>query len=713
MKTSRTFCRICEPNCSILADIDEQGKISRLKPDIGHPSGGTACHKGLSFLDVHNDPDRANFPQKRLNPRSEARGEFVRVDWDSALADIGGRLKNLRDKYGPDCIAAFHGNPIAFDSGAVLCYDPFMTALGSRMRLGGSTQDMSNKTVGAGYVYGSTGSFMLPDLANTDYLLCIGSNPKVSRWTLASVPNDSLDVLKRINERGGKVRFVNPRKIESSTEETGPTIRIKPATDVYFLAALFHEIQVLGGIDEPLLERYGRNVDGLKAFVNNYPSEKVAKVTGIPASEIKEIAAEIVAAKSAIVYSATGLNQGRQGLLGYWITEMINFGTGNLGRTGGTFKPMGLFGQPAPVSGSQIVKTSLGDIPLLEPLGYSQLPAALMPDLIENGDIRALILWGSNPLLTVGGEEYLRKAFEKLDLIICIDIYRSASGELADYMLPVTDWLERKDINLVGCSGFQVTPFVQYTDAIETPIEERRDAAWIAARLLQHIGLPSVLDDPLVSDVQAHLIDTTLAYKDLSIAKLKAEPWQTIVLPLENPADIYKNCLVHPDKRIDCCPPAFVEAGLFERCDAIFEEMEQEPEDTLKLISLRIPYMQNSWMTNVTKFRRGKEAINPLHMCEQDAVVRELYEGDPIRVFNEYGSIETEVRINNDLRQGAVAMSHGYGQAHTYSMTVAQEKPGVNCNILMPMGVGTYEPISYMSWLCGVPVSVEKISAVN
>ncbi|MNI69822.1 hypothetical protein D3C73_1255930 [compost metagenome] len=60
------------------------------------------------------------------------------------------------------------------------------------MKFAGSTQDMSNKTIGAAHLYGSTASFMLPDLENTDYLLCMGSNPKVSRWTLASVPNDSL-----------------------------------------------------------------------------------------------------------------------------------------------------------------------------------------------------------------------------------------------------------------------------------------------------------------------------------------------------------------------------------------------------------------------------------------------------------------------------------------------------------------------------------------
>lgn len=69
---------------------------------------------------------------------------------------------------------------------------------------------MANKTTGAGLIYGSTSSFMIPDLENTDYLLCIGATPRVSRWTLMSAPQDNLDVVKRMVARGGKARFAIP-----------------------------------------------------------------------------------------------------------------------------------------------------------------------------------------------------------------------------------------------------------------------------------------------------------------------------------------------------------------------------------------------------------------------------------------------------------------------------------------------------------------------
>ena len=91
---------------------------------------------------------------------------------------------------------------------------------------------------------------------------------------------------------------------------------------------------------------------------------------------------------------------------------------------------------------------------------------------MENGDIRALIVLGGNPLLSVGGGERARKAYEKLDLLISVDIYPSATAEMSNYVLPATDWLERPDINLLG-SGLQPIPYVQYTDAMAPPAAGR------------------------------------------------------------------------------------------------------------------------------------------------------------------------------------------------------------------------------------------------
>ena len=61
----RTFCRICEPSCGLVAHV-EGDRLVKLTPDRDHPvTKGFACHKGLAAVEVHHDPDRLHHPQLR------------------------------------------------------------------------------------------------------------------------------------------------------------------------------------------------------------------------------------------------------------------------------------------------------------------------------------------------------------------------------------------------------------------------------------------------------------------------------------------------------------------------------------------------------------------------------------------------------------------------------------------------------------------------
>src|SRR3546814_3147930 len=81
----------------------------------------------------------------------------------------------------------------------------------------------------------------------------------------------------------------------------------------------------------------------------------------IDATAIEAVARELIEAPSAAVHISTGVNQSRQGLLCFWLSEMINFVTGNLGRKGGTHKPDGLLNHYPPAGGTQHIETSMGD----------------------------------------------------------------------------------------------------------------------------------------------------------------------------------------------------------------------------------------------------------------------------------------------------------------------------------------------------------------
>ena len=711
MKIRETFCRICEPACPMRARYGASGKLERLLPDPDHPSGSVACHKGLSFLEIHNDPDRLDWPLKRRNPRTESKGDFQAISWEDSFAEIGERLRSIREKYGPDSIALFYGNTILGDSRGFFAVSQLMNLSGSRMLFNANSQDAANKTRGCAEIYGSP-AFLAPDLTNTQYLLCIGANPKISRWTGVSIRNDALEALKAIRRRGGKVCFVNPRRTESSTPETGETLRIKPGTDVYFLASLMNEIHRRNGFDHEVIGKYGKNVQGLIDFVTIYPPEKVAPVTGLSAEEIKQVASDLLAAESAIVYSGTGLNQSRQGLLAYWLAEMVNFVTGNMGRNGGTFSPNGYFTEKTPVDldGLKPFATSVGD--LMPPPGeFLPQPAVLLPDLIKGGDVKALVTFYTNPMLSVGGETKLREALPDLDLMVCVDVYRSATAEMSDYVLAATDWLEREDINYFLAMGYQPqTPYVQYSDAMDTPAPGRRHDWWIVSRIAQEMGLASILDDPDSAQDGFAPVNALLAASNLSIDKLRTMPRQTAVFEQSSKDAVFERNLVREDGKVDCCPSNFSEAGLFERCSEIFGELVNEPEGVLKLISLRTNHMHNSWLVNSRKIRQDAVAENPLYISSMDADRLGLFDGDMVSVFNENGRIKARLRISDEFRPGVVAMTHGCGNSKSHGLRFAQAHPGVNCNQLMPTSKDSVEPLSNMSWLSGVPVQVARVA---
>ncbi|HAR31190.1 MAG TPA: formate dehydrogenase, partial [Gammaproteobacteria bacterium] len=432
-KIQRTFCRVCEPACGLVATVRDDRLIA-LAPDREHPvSRGFVCNKGIYGLDIHNDPDRLTHPLKRT-----AAGEFVPVSWDEALGDIAARLKALIEKHGTGAVASYTGNPTAFNALYGPSFGSFMRQLGARKFFSSGTQDCSNKFAGSEAVFGTRTLHPLPDIDRSDYILIIGENPAVSHMSFMSLPNP-MEHLKAAVARGARVIYVNPRRIESASI-AGEVVPIRPDTDVYLLAGMLHEIDRTTGFDAESVRRHGRNLDDLRRFLADYPIERVARVTAIPAEQIRALAHEFATASSACAHMSTGVNMGRQGTLAYWLLHMLVFLTGNLGRAGGNFYSQGFYarstasGRGAP---EEFLETPFGQIRKPGGVGIS-LPGTLMADYItlQDDPIRALFVNSGNPVLSIAGEERMRAALDGLDLLVCVDIYRNATAEYADYILP-------------------------------------------------------------------------------------------------------------------------------------------------------------------------------------------------------------------------------------------------------------------------------------
>ena len=223
----------------------------------------------------------------------------------------------------------------------------------------------------------------------------------------------------------------------------------------------------------------------------------------------------------------TGGNMGRQGTPVYWLLQMLNFVTGNLGRPGG--------GLLRPNLDPRKLDRELPDPFFDSPVGpvrhvWGHVPGNLLADYITAPDepLRALIVIGGNPVMAIPGEDRLRAAFPQLELIVTIDLYRSATAELSDYVLPASDWLERADLR---GGGIAMVPTTQYTDAIVEPIGERAEEWWILARIEQELGRRRRSTAPASSDPDS-IIDAMLCGASAPpVDELRALPSNTKVLP--------------------------------------------------------------------------------------------------------------------------------------------------------------------------------------
>lgn len=704
IETVPTFCRVCEPSCGLLAEV-EDGVVKKLRPDAEHPvSRGFACHKGLGFLGIHHDPDRLNAPLVRRGRDESGSAVFEPTSWDEALGTIARELARIRSEHGPDAIAGYLGNPTAFNALGTQAVTEFFGLLGSRTMWSAGTQDCANKFAAAEAVFGTSTLHPVPDIEDTDFLLLFGENPRVSHMSFVSIA-DPMAKIRAATARGAKVFYVNPRRIESAGPGTGEVIPILPDTDLYLLAALIHEIDALGRLRTDVLEAHGKNVEGLRAFVAPYSAEAVAEVVGIPAATIRSLAHGFSAAKRATAHMSTGVNMGRQGTLAYWLLQMLVFATGNLDVPGGSFYGEGFY--PAAKSG----KRGNGQPFFASPVGEvrhvrGSLPGVLAPDLIlhDSRPVRALIVVAGNPVLSVGGEARWREALDSLELVVVIDLFRNATSEHAHFVLPSADMLERPDLNLCGL-GMQYEPFVQHTDAVVPPAGERREEWWIFARLQQLLGMPSLLDQTAPTPFAR--LDRMLSRSELSVESLRARPSHTAVLPRRSFGRFFTDFVQTDDRRIDCCPELFAEA--IAAAHRIFEELRSAP-PRFRLVNLRHIHMHNGWFQNVEKLKRGRNASHGLHVSPEDLDALGLDDGDAVTIDSGYGRLETKVEKDASLRPGVVAMTHGWGNARTPGMRVAQGHPGVNVNAILPHGPGSFEKLSNQAFMSGVPVTITPVA---
>ncbi|MCG7199926.1 molybdopterin-dependent oxidoreductase [Marinobacter pelagius] len=670
IKTHYRTCNICEAMCGL--EIRHQdGNILSIKGDADDPfSRGHICPKAVALQDFYNDKDRLKTPIRRTTDGWQA------ISWDEAFAEIANRFRGIQDAHGKDAVGVYLGNPNAHNFGNAIMLPRFFKALGTNNRYSSASADQLPHHVASNYMLGAGMLIPIPDIDHTDFMLIIGANPIVSNGSLMTAPGVGKR-LKAIQQRGGKVVVVDPRRTETA-RKADQHLFIRPETDALMLLAMVHTLIDEGLVDlghlAPLIEGYERLGDA----VGPYSPERVADACGIAADTLRGLAREMAAANSAVCYSRMGASTQSFGGLCQWLTNVLNILTGNFDSRGGA-----MFTQPA----FDLVRNKKG-----KPSSYGryesrvrklpffngEFPVATLADEIltpGDGQIRAMITIAGNPVLSSPDGGSLEKAFESLDFMVSVDIYLNETTRYADIILPATTGLEVSHFD-VFFNSFAVRNTAKFSEPLFAKSEDQKHDWEILKELALH--LTGLEDDGVTPEM---MLDGGLrhgAYADqgMSLEKLKANPHGLDLGPLQ---PCLEKRLQTEDGRIHIAPPLFVED--LNRLDAFaLTETDQGTEYPFSMISRRLPRSHNTWTQNSHRLIKGKNPCT-LKINSADAQRLGLEDGQTARVASPTGSIQLPVEIDDDMFEGVVSIPQGWGHNRPQTgMSIAESQPGESIN---------------------------------
>jgi len=723
-RSVRTFCRICEVHCGLVVDVESDPstggeRVAKVSPDRDHPvSQGYCCVKGLGLGALHHDPDRLDVPLKRVD------GELVEISWEQALAEIGARVRAIVDANGPRALALYQGNPTFFSLAGTLMSTAYVEALGSPNVFASHSIDVNTKFHVSTEMYGLSLVHPVPDFEHVDFFMCLGSNPLVSQMSVLQVA-DAAGVLSSVTDRGGRVVIVDPRRTETA-KRVGEHVAIRPGTDAYLLAAMLHVLTVEVGLDLSHARTVARGVDELVSAAAPWTPERAAKVTGIAAATIRDLATSYAEAsvgqggRGAALYCSTGVNMGPFGSVAYWLLQGINLLAGNLDRRGGLLVPRGAFDTlrlAGLVGLGRFDEHRTSDGRWHRVAGA--FPVAALADEIstEHPDrVRALFVTAGNPVHSVPGDA-LGEALAGLDLMVSVDLYRNETAAYADYVLPATDMLERSDFP-ASHQSLQVVPHAQWTPPVVAPTGQRRTEWQIFSDLALASGvrpfgttaahaLPRLnrLLGRLPGSPQIgfdHLLAILLRWgRRTSLRELRRRP-DGVLLPPTEPGSFLGRRVATADGLVDLAPTDLV-ADLDRLAAA---EAELSRPGVLRLVGRRDRRSHNSWMHNNSHIRQPDGNTALLH--PDDAAARGIVDGASVVVSSPTGEVEIAVSLTDDVAPGVVVVPHGWGHATTGPRR-ARALAGANINAVIPGGPAHMDPVSGQAIMLAHEVDVRPV----
>ncbi|MBI3454152.1 MAG: formate dehydrogenase subunit alpha [Rhodospirillales bacterium] len=466
IKRIKNICTHCSVGCTVTAEV-QNGVWTRQAPTFESPFNlGAHCAKGAAIREHAHGERRLKYPMKLVN------GRYERISWDQAINEVGDRLLKIREASGPDSVywlgsakfsneqsyllrkfAAFWGSNNV-DHQARICHSTTVAGVAQTWGYGAMTNSYN-------------------DQHNSRAMFIIGGNPAEAH------PVAVMHILKAKEDNNAALIVCDPRFSRTAAHAT-EHVRQRPGTDVPLIWGILWHAFENNWVDNEFIRQRVYGMDDVRKEVAKWTPAEVERVTGVPGSQVRRVAKTLWDNRPFTIIWCMGITQHHVGNNNTRALCILGLAYGVIGTSGGGANiyrghdnvqgatDMGLDNTTLPAyygiaTGSwkhwarvwdvsyDYMVSRFKDQKLMETAG---IPVSRWFDgvieakeNVEQPDlIKAMIYWGHAPNSQTRGPD-LKKAMEKLDTLVVIDPYPTATAVIPDrkdgvYLLPAATQLE-------------------------------------------------------------------------------------------------------------------------------------------------------------------------------------------------------------------------------------------------------------------------------
>ena len=571
----RTICTHCSVGCGILAEV-QNGVWTGQEPAFDHPfNHGGHCAKGAAVREHGHGERRLKYPTKLVN------GKWTKISWDQAINEVGDRLSQIRESSGPDSVywlgSAKHNNEQAYmfrklaalwgtnnvDHQARICHSTTVAGVANTWGYGAMTNSYN-------------------DIHNSKAILIIGGNPTEAH------PVAMQHVFKAKEENNAPIIVIDPRFTRTAAH-ADHFLRIRPGSDVPIIWGMLWHIFNNGWEDKEFIRQRVYGLDEVRKEVAKWTPEEVERVSGVPEDQVYAAAKAMSDNRPGTFIWCMGGTQhtiGNNNTRAYCAFQLV---LGNMGVAGGgtnIFRghdnvqgatDFGVLSHTLPGyyglaegswkhwakvwdvdyewiaarfdkesrPGEYYGEEGGDDTKIVNGMTNKGIPVSRWIDGVledksniqQRDNVKAMVFWGHAPNSQTRGAE-MKTAFEKLDTLVIVDPYPTASAVMHDrtdgvYLLPACTQFET--YGSVTASNRSL----QWRDKVIDPLFESLPDHTIMYKLTKKLGFEDQLfknievknDEPMIEDITREFNKGmwTIGYTGQSPERLKAhqQNWGT------------------------------------------------------------------------------------------------------------------------------------------------------------------------------------------